>query len=45
MQVCDRHIIKDDVEVTESLSETVTDLLRDLLTLGEQLGSVVASND
>ena len=44
MQVCDGDIIKDDVEVSESLSEAVPDFLGDLLSLSEQLGSVVASD-
>ena len=42
MEVSNGHIVKDDVEVAKSLSKTVSDLLRDLLSLGQKLSGIVA---
>lgn len=40
-KVGDGDIIEDDMEVLESIEETVSDLLRNLLSLREQLSGVV----
>ena len=45
MQVSDGHIVKNDVEIAKSLSKAVSDLLGDLLSLGQELSGVVAGNN
>ena len=45
MKICDRYIIKDDVEVLKSHLETFFDALTDLLSLCDELVSVVAGNN
>ena len=45
MQVRDGHIIEHDIEVLASFSETVSNLLWNLLSLSEQLSSVVSGDN
>lgn len=45
MQVCDGDIVEHDIEVLASVSQAISDLLRDLLSLSEELSSVVSGDD
>ena len=44
MEVSDGYIVKDDVKVLESHLKTLFDALTDLLSLGDELVSVVAGH-
>ena len=45
MQVCNRYIIKRDVEVSQTLGQTLTNTSRDLLSLSEKLSGVIPGYD
>ena len=45
MQVCNRYIIKHDVEVSQTLGQTLTNTSRDLLSLSEKLSGVIPGYD
>ena len=45
VQVCNRYIIKYDVEVSQTLCQTLTNTSRDLLSLSEKLSGVISGYD
>ena len=45
MEIRDGHIIENNVEVLQAIGKAVSDFLRYLLSLGKELGGVVASDN